>query len=62
MAETITTVLQATLVLTDDTVLTVTDDQGIARSVTIATNNTSTYWRPFVAYDTSPTTPSTDAA
>lgn len=59
MAETITTALNATFTLSTSYTLTVTDDQGIGRSVTIGTAATTTYWRVCIASSASATTPST---
>jgi hypothetical protein len=51
--------IAATFKLATSVVLTVTDDQGIGRSVTIATLSTDTYWRIKLASSASPGTPST---
>jgi hypothetical protein len=61
MAETITTALNATFALTTSYNLTVTDDQGVGRTVTIGTAATTTYWRIAIAGAASPATPSTTA-
>jgi hypothetical protein len=58
----ITSILNTTFKLLTSTVLTVTDDQGIGRSVTLATLSTDTFWRVYLASSASPGTPSTTAA
>jgi hypothetical protein len=49
VAETITTTIHATFALSTSYTLTVTDDQGVGRSVTVGTAATTTYWRVGVA-------------
>lgn len=62
MAQLPTTVIQQPFSWSTSYDLTVTDDQGIGRTVTLGTLSTTTWWRTFLASAASPSTPSTDQA